>query len=663
MTQSVRAPSLLPRGLSRFAPLLALSGLAVVASCKIDNGLNGKGTQPPPFDTGTSFVPDTSTADSGTPDSTVDSVPVPTCNDEYFPGKTVPQLSECQAESTTVGTFNPVVLWDTETFASNSSSVSCMMQPVVCNLTDDNGDGKIDDNDVPDVIIITYSPGVLRALSGSDGTELWGATGGGAIQITGGAACGDIDNDGIPEVIAATSNGVDVFDHNGTEMWSWSGGSGHMDGTSDSPGIADMDHDGNPEVLIGNCILDNTGGKIGCGSSGWGSSTNVGSAAFAVDINQDGELDLVAGNAIYDIDGNTEWSNGQSDGYPAVGNFDDDDNGEIVVTGDAKMRVQDDDGTVLCSANIPSASGEYGGPPTVADFDGDGKADIGVAANSTYTVFHSDCSVLWQYTGTTDPSSGNTGSSVFDFEGDGIADVVYADERWVWVFNGADGSVKMQDTEHSNNTWLEYPTIADINADGSADIAVCNTPGSWGSKNGVTVFSDADLSWRKGRPIWNQHGYSITNVNDDGTIPVHQETNWLTYNNFRSGDLTPGVGYSGPDLFAHIEDVCVTECDSGNVDLWVTIGNQGYNDVTDPFNIDIIGQTDAGEVILDTISYTAGVPMGTQTASILIELTGVPKPLYDLRADVDGGNSTSLSQISECYENNNEDTWGAVVCL
>ncbi len=656
-------PALLAANFGHMAPIFVTSAVVLAAGCTIDNGIKGQTDEPPGFDSGDSYVPPIETGDTSVVDSEDSQTDLPSCLDRNFPAKSIPQLEECFSEGTTVGTFTPEVLWDTETFSTNSSSVSCMMQPIVCSLTDDNGDGQFDDDDTPDVMIITYSPGVLRAMNGDDGTELWSATGGGQIQITGGAACGDIDNDGIAEVIAATSNGVDVFDNEGNEKWSWSGGSGHMDGTSDAPGIADMDHDGNPEVLIGNCILDNTGGKIGCGSNGYGTSSNVGSGAFAVDINQDGELDLVAGNAIYDINGTAIWYNGESDLYPAVGNFDSDDFGEIVVTGDAKIRVQDDDGTVLCNAAIPAASGSYGGPPTVADFDGDGMAEIGVAANSTYTVFESDCSVLWQYTGTTDPSSGNTGSSVFDFEGDGIADVVYADERWVWVFNGADGSVKMQDTTHSNNTWLEYPTIADINNDGSADIAVCNTPGSWGSRNGVTVFSDHDLSWRKGRPIWNQHGYSITNVNDDGSIPRDQDTNWLTYNNFRSGDLTPGVGYSGPDLIAKIEDICVDECSQGNVTVWVTVGNQGYTDVTDPFKIEVIGETDTGEVILKSVDWTVGLVMGHQSDSLSIELTGVPTPLYNIRVAVDGGNSESLSEISECYETNNEDNWGGIVCL
>lgn len=643
------------RSLLPFVPCLLLA-------CNIDSGLNEK-PDDPTFEEGDTAVPPILDTDTDTPPDTAETdEPPPSCEDQSFPSRTIPQLEECYASAPEVGTFTPEVLWDKQTFSYNGSSVSCMMQPIVCPLTDDDGDGDADENDVPDVVIITYSPGVLRALSGTDGTELWGTAGTGSIQITGGAACGDLDGDGSVEVIAATSSGVDVVDREGNAVWSSSQCSGHMDGTSDSPGIADMDADGEPEVIIGNCILDKDGNRIGYGSSGWGSSSNVGTGSFAVDINQDGELEVVAGNALYDIDGNTIASNGEVDAYPAVGNFDSDEFGEIVVTGDARMRVQDDDMTVLCEAAIPSASGSYGGPPTVADFDGDGEAEIGVAANSTYTVFETDCSVLWQYTGTTDPSSGNTGSSVFDFEGDGVADVVYADEHWVWVFDGRDGTVKMQDATHSNNTWLEYPSIADINADGSADIAVCNTPGSWGSMNGVTVFQDADQSWRPGRRIWNQHGYSITNVEEDGSIPRYQETNWLSYNNFRSGDLTPGEGYSGPDLAVAIEDICADECSLGNVTVWYTVGNQGYNDVEDDVLIEFFAETNEGSVVLGEVTWSADLLQGVQTASESIEFTGVPTPLYDVWMAIDGGDNASSSAIDECYEDNNTAEWGAIIC-
>jgi hypothetical protein len=561
-----------------------------------------------------------------------------------------------------VGSFTPEVLWERASFGISPGSASCMMQPIVCPLTDDDGDGDADADDTPDVVLVTYAPGVLRAVSGADGDELWASSGGGQIQITGGAACGDLDGDGSVEVVAATSTGVDAFDREGALLWSSTACAGHLDGTSDAPGLADMDRDGRAEVLIGNCILDADGDVVGRGAHGWGSSANVGSAAFAVDIDQDGDLEAVAGNALYAKDGTALWYNGQRDGYPAVGNFDADPFGEIVVTGDARMRVQDHDGTVLCEAAIPASSGSYGGPPTVADFDGDGAAEIGVAANSTYTVFEADCGVRWQVTGTSDPSSGNTASSVFDFEGDGVADVVYADERWVWVFDGRDGSVKMQDATHTNNTWLEYPTIADVNADGSADIAVCNTPGSWGRMTGVTVFQDAAQSWRPGRRIWNQHGYSITNVEEDGGIPIFQETNWLTYNSFRSGDLTPGDGYSAPDLLVEILDVCADGCGASDVTVWFSVGNQGYADVNRDVLVEFWGATDAGTQRIAELVWTAEIAQAYMSASHSLEIHGVPTPLHDLWVTIDGGDDAPSGVVAECYEDNNTDTWGWPIC-
>ncbi|MFN7144721.1 MAG: FG-GAP-like repeat-containing protein, partial [Myxococcota bacterium] len=608
-------------------PLLA----CLLPGCILENAIHGlpQGPEGPGTDTA-GWTPDHDTSDTELPDPDESGDPLPECDDQYWPARDIDQLEECWSEGPEVGSFSPEVLWERQTFATLGGSASCMMQPIVCPLTDDDGDGDADAEDVPDVVIITYAPGVLRAISGEDGAELWGTSGSGTLQITGGAACGDLDGDGSVEIVAATSNGVDTFDRHGNLLWSSTACSGHMDGTSDAPGLADMDHDGSPEVIIGNCILDNEGSVVGQGAHGWGSSSNVGSAGFAVDLDQDGDLEVVAGNAAYDKNGTALWYNGQRDGYPAVGNFDDDAMGEIVVTGDARMRVQDHDGTVLCEAAIPSAAGSYGGPPTVADFDGDGRAEIGVAANSTYTVFESDCSVLWQNVDTTDPSSGNTASSVFDFEGDGVADVVYADEHWVWVFDGRDGSVKMQDPNHSNNTWLEYPTIADINADNSADIAVCNTPGSWGRMTGVSVFQDADQSWRPGRRIWNQHGYSITNIEEDGTIPQFQETNWLSYNSFRSGDLTPVEGYSGPDLVVEVQDVCADECDRGSITVWYTVGNQGYANVSRDVKVQFWGNTAAGVQMIGDTTWTAVIDQGRMSASESLEMHGIPTPLYDI---------------------------------
>ena len=35
------------------------------------------------------------------------------------------------------------------------------------------------------------------------------------------------------------------------------------------------------------------------------------------------------------------------------------------------------------------------------------------------------------------------------------------------------------------------------------------------------------------RPLWNEHGYHIDNINDDGTIPRREAPSWRTHNTFR----------------------------------------------------------------------------------------------------------------------------------
>jgi hypothetical protein len=50
---------------------------------------------------------------------------------------------------------------------------------------------------------------------------------------------------------------------------------------------------------------------------------------------------------------------------------------------------------------------------------------------------------------------------------------------------------------------------------------------------GIKVFKDPMDRWMPSRAIWNQHAYHITNVNDDGTIPLHETPNFKTFNNYR----------------------------------------------------------------------------------------------------------------------------------
>src|SRR5690606_31956954 len=122
---------------------------------------------------------------------------------------------------------------------------------------------------------------------------------------------------------------------------------------------------------------------------------------------------------------------------------------------------------------------------------------------------------------TQDPSSNVTGSSVFDFNDDGSVEVVYADERFLRVYRGIDGEVLFEVENHSQTT-QEYPVIADIDGDGSAEI-LAGANLYQGPTTGLRAFESANHGWVSTRSIWNQHSYHINNINDDGTVPQFEQ--------------------------------------------------------------------------------------------------------------------------------------------
>ena len=245
---------------------------------------------------------------------------------------------------------------------------------------------------------------------------------------------------------------------------------------------------------------------------------------------------------------------------------------------------------------------QSGGPPTIADFDGDGEPEIGVAGLTNYVVFETDGSVLWQQP-TIDASSAATGSSVYDFEGDGVADVVYADEENLYVYSGKDGTIKLNYAEHASATIIEYPLVVDVDGDDQVEIVVAHS-GYKGPELGITVLGDMDKSWRPGRRIWNQHAYNITNVTDDGGVPMAPDPNWLTYNNFRSGDLSAADGLAAPDLKLIAPDSCLNECLGGKqAVVWYQLANAGAGALTAGATVEVYGTTMGVESLLATKEF------------------------------------------------------------
>ncbi|HYO51216.1 kelch repeat-containing protein [Archangium sp.] len=432
-----------------------------------------------------------------------------------------------------------------------------MMTPVVVDV---NGDR------VPDIVFSSFdgdyynetynnggdgnSNGVLRAISGNDGHELWSVTDPAyRVKPAASIAAGDIDGDGKVEICGIPENGRGIlcFENDGAFKFR-SAPAAYDYNEWGGPSLADLEGDGTVEILDGNRVYGNTGALKWVGADGMGGAQYTGPVSFAADIDQDGTQEVVNGRAVYRADGSLKCANTEiPQGFAGVANFDEDEAGEIAVAGHGSVSLLDDDCSLLWTRSVhytdpghpfPTQPG-HGGPPNIADFDGDGKLEIGLAGDWNYTVYGANGSVKWTHS-IQEYSSGKTTSTTFDFEGDGRTEVIYADELYLRIFDGVTGAVLWQ-TRHSSGTTHELPLVVDVDADGSAEIIVVeNNHGSPGF-NGIRVFRDQEDAWVGTRGIWNQHAYSITNVNDDGTIPAHPVANWLTpgLNNFRSN--VPGA--------------------------------------------------------------------------------------------------------------------------
>lgn len=512
------------------------------------------------------------------------------------------------------GELNATLEWQWGHDAPLPEKTDVWSTPTVARIYDANCDGKLDDNDAPNVVFVASNSnetccscgnppvsncrnGALTLLDGRTGEQVWqshspeeGSIGWAGASV----ALGDIDKDGRSDIVALTGEGkVALIDANGQVLrlsdqpvadigggFGWGGGLA----------IADMDQDGHPEIAFARSLFTTTDNAI---TRKWVGTGGLGrELSYMVDLTGDGNLELLAGNTAYDVDGNIVWQADVPDGFTATGDFDGDGTPEVVVVrGDVWLLDAATGAIEAGPVDIPSED-TRGGPPTVADFDGDGAPEIGIAGGSVYVVYEPDLSILWQH-GTKDTSSAVTGSSVFDFEGDGKAEVVYSDECFLRVLDGETGALRFA-ASNTTFTATEALIVADVDGDASAEIVRVSNSANWSCNTspwidgdpatglppwqpasaeqvyyrGLSVFGSANSSWVGTRTLWNQHAYSVTNIcsgtdsacataNDYAAIPTIEQPNWLLpwLNNFRQNVQDSGV-FNAPNATVDIDVPC-----------------------------------------------------------------------------------------------------------
>lgn len=547
--------------------------------------------------------------------------------------------NDCISEPTPVGAFQPKLKWWWRGSNYYPKWKNVMSTPAVAQINDDNGDGQINEEDIPDIIFPTFPEfyawyGVLRAISGADGRELWAKYGTSCVTAP---AVGDIDGDGLVEIVISSGYQRDlhVFEHDGTLKWTVKRPKENFA----TPSLADLNHDGKVEILYNDTVYDGDGNVL------W--THIVDHSAIAVDLDMQGDMEVLAGGAAYDAYGQLLWQQ-SAYGNSIIGNFDSDPNPEIVFrsssNGSITLSLLEHTGELIWGPVAVPGGG--GGMPTVADLDGDGEPEIGITGSTYYTVFETDGSIKWQRAGPRDKSGGE-GSSAFDFDGDGKAEIMFGDESRFWILDGTTGGLLFV-TPNSSGTGSEVPVVADIDNDGHAELIVTSNFYAWGSQNGIRVYENANDDWMPTRSIWNQYNYHIDNVNDDGTIPRYENPGWLSHNSFRSNPNLERAAQASSDLT--VSRLIITDQGAGQpLSLTVRVGNGGA--VASPASEVAFydGDPAAGGVLLGTVAVPA-IEVG---AYLDMTLSGVAaiSAISDIHALVDPN-----GLVNECNETNNQ-TW------
>ena len=522
-----------------------------------------------------------------------------------------------------------------------------------------------------------------------------------------GPAIHDLDDDGHPEVIFYGA----VYDGRTGEPIDESIGPG-LDaiGNGYIPVVADVDNDGAPELVTGlelygwdKAVRRWTPKRALPGSFDQVAVGDFGTYPAAGQDDRtrlDGvaEVVVVGGGVVRVINAfgrevfhaTLQGLDGQAGpgGPPVIADFDGDGRAEIGVAGRHAYNVLDPDCQGVADAATCAARTSNGvlwaqpsrdaGPSFTAssafDFDGDGKAEV-VRGDECFTRIHDGT------TGKVLASRARTSCLFYehpvvaDSDGDLHAELITASNASCAVscpdvdplFDGVacvdDGDCAghtrcgrdQRDDALGRCRCAADPDCGDGYAcrDPIAGPApagkVCRAAHAAGPMTGVHVLADAADRWGTARPIWNQHAYSVTNVDAAGQVPRTSQwpRNWAQagLNSFRqNAPAEPGAGHARPDLT--IRQAKVT-CGGAAPTVTAEVCNRGGLVAAAGLPVAVYAATTPSKLRCETRTAAALAPGACATVSCAWDgPAGDGAVVVDDRGDGSGA-------ARECREDNN----------
>ena len=336
-------------------------------------------------------------------------------------------------------------------------------------------------------------------------------------------AVGDVDNDGFPDIVAASYDRVQIFNATtGNPLWYFG-----VSGRIYDVGCADFD---------GDLWTDIAAGGSAPGQTIWALKTiqtpllweydfgQYGNALAVVDLNQDDHDDVITVASLDDkataIDGKTgdvllwSWTGTQNLYAVTYGDYDNDGDPDVAVAGadDMVTALDGSSGDVMWQFTTP-ADQIYRSCLASADLNGDGADDViaGTDDSHVYAIDGTSGLEIWNYPAGADLEE----VAVAQMNGTGPLDVVCGltgatGGSRVVVIDGADGSFMW---EYICANKVEYVEVFDVNNDDVPDVAagVSFTPKTVYMIDGFTH----DTIWTAAVDL-NSNGYGLSSGDING---------------------------------------------------------------------------------------------------------------------------------------------------
>lgn len=488
--------------------------------------------------------------------------------DSGCPDLAVPAAAACDVDPACAATpisHTPVVNpWEVETawtltsIEDDPTAVDGPTMPALAPLLDRNGDGAYSIADGLDIVV--SASGLRRnyvtALA-ADGEVLWTYSGG--AEIFSSVAVADVTGDATPEVLFLNSDGFPAaLDATGRLLWTASAAPRfHTQGEVGT--VVDLDGDGAAEVLFDNVLVRGADGSL-VARFAFPDECQPRLATVA-DADMDGEQEVYACGARWSAAGVKQWDIGGFAAWVAVIQTDLDAEGELLFVG-SDGQVVENDGTMI---NVfPIA--DHPGPPCVGDFDGDTEPELIVPVHTELLAFELDGSAMWT-SSMEEQTAGMAACSGADLDGDGALEVLLADEERFVIHDGRTGDELFSYTPHRSTTAFEYPTVGDLDGDGTSEVVMTHQY----SPDGVlTVLRHAGAGWAPTATAWSTHDLGQAELDGALHVATPETPRWLNGAALRTvpTPTTPGIA----DLTVDVAEVC---CDDDAAHFVLVVTNQG----------------------------------------------------------------------------------------